>query len=210
MTDRPIIFSAPMVRALLDGRKTQTRRLAWKPHDRDTEDMRTRVVDGRRYIKTAWQSARPGDRLWVRETWAPLAALTHNDPGCTALAAGGFYRADRSAEDHEISKWTPAIHMPRWACRITLIVEAVKMERLQDISMVDAVAEGIARNPVQNWTWIDYPEGTSAAGWDDPRQSFRSLWSSLHGPEAWAANPEVVALTFRVVKANIDSLSGAA
>lgn len=164
--DRPVIFSALMVRALLEGRKTQTRRLATSP----------------------LAKMQPRDRLWVREAWAPLSALTHNDAGSTALIENGFYRADAGIVDGEISRWTPSIHMPRLASRLTLLVTEVRRERLGDITERDAEAEG-----------VDLAGRAITA-----RLAFAQLWNSLHGNGAWEADPEVVALTFKVAHANID------
>lgn len=170
--ERPIIFSAPMVRAILAGTKTQTRRLATSP----------------------LAKCRPGDRLWVRETWAgPILAVIDGDMGERIL-----YRATEPGwTDHKgrPPTWRPSIHMPRWASRITLEVTAVKVERLQDISEPDAKAEGVELTE-------DLPAGrTHHASY---RAAFSSLWNRLHWkdlrqPSAWDANPEVVAITFRRV-----------
>jgi hypothetical protein len=226
MTDRPIIFSAPMVRALLDGRKTQTRRLAWRYVDAPADNKLTITV------ASPWQRVQPGDRLWVRES--VRAEELSRPPAVRAATAkerqllhrtqvvelddldgadGVRYAADnawcriqntREAGDAwsklfhyrgrgtgQIGNLVPSIHMPRWASRITLHVETVRVERLQEISRGDAMAEGC---PFQNM----------AAG-PDPRDWFRDLWLSVHGPGAWEANPEVVALTFRVALTNIDA-----
>ncbi len=175
MTDRPIIMSGPMVRALLDGRKTMTRRLAWR---------RRRTTDGHpndSLAHSSWMRVRPGDRLWVRET-------TIRTPAGTDYAAT-TNRAHYGAGG-EIPK-TPAIHMPRLASRVTLIVTATKMERLQEISAEDAEAEGV-RCDMSSWTFVRH---------------FQDLWERLHGPGSWEANPEVVAISFRVVKANIDRMA---
>lgn len=201
MTDRPIIFSAPMVRALLEGRKTQTRRVMksikgeLKPGDLLIPNH---GVYRARYLK--------GDRLWVRESFTK----TQFDKP--------VYRADaRDSDgqrwssimpgdpDNEVL-WKPAIHMPRWASRMTLMVADVRFQRLQEIDGFDATTEGAQ--------WLD--EGRGAEKWGVPgavpfehpfpRDAFRALWSSIHGPEAWDANPWVVALTFDVIKQNIDQV----
>lgn len=174
MTERGIIFSAPMVRALLAGTKTQTRRLATSPL--------------RRCV--------PGDRLWVRETWAPYDAQ--------AVAAKDrsecFYRADDEARHDDDDRWTPSIHMPRWASRITLEVTAVRTEPLKEISEADARAEGVEEVSIRGNDWRDYTpmaRGCEALTLKSARESYRSLWDALHGPGGWDANPEVVALTFK-------------
>lgn len=202
MTDRPILFSAPMVRAILEGRKTQTRRVFVPPPpfaagDDITVQLATGSIAPRHKV---------GDRLWVREAWAPLAALTHGDPGVQALADRGFYRADNSTVEGEISRWRPSIHMPRWASRITLEVTGVKVERLQDISEADAIAEGIddvtaeiAPRDKSLRFWRRYRDG----GWngyvDCPIGSYASLWTEINGDGSWEANPWVVAIAFKRV-----------
>jgi hypothetical protein len=118
----------------------------------------------------------------------------------------------RATDNPNSYSWRPGIHMPRWASRLTLTVLDVRVQRLQDISEEDAIAEGIGSNPVQEGTWIDYPERTSAAGWSDPRKSFRSLWDSINGRRegaSWNDNPWVVALSFCVERKNIDAVERA-
>lgn len=199
--DRHIDFRAEQVRALIDGRKTMDRRLAVAACKLCGSKGGTCNGPHR---PSPWQKVKPGDRLYVRESFAILPRNCYALPKTQApdpdMAAYYMADFDRSGKPG----WNSSIHLPRWASRLTLIVEAVKIERLQDISEEDAKAEGIARNPVQQDTWIDYPEGTSAAGWASPVESFRSLWQSLHGHASWTANSEVAALTFRVVKGNID------
>ncbi|MCW2242211.1 hypothetical protein [Azospirillum canadense] len=198
--DLPIIFSAPMVRALLDGRKTQTRRIL-KPQpetflDEHGEalpigllhvegDPRPRVTIGRVVTLQEVRYA-VGDRLWVREAWANIA------PGI-------YYRATDERAAPAGTKWRPSIHMPRWASRITLVVEGVRVQQLQDISPDDAQAEGVQKCHL-NWS----ADGETFGG--TPRDAFSALWDSINGPSAWDANPAIVALTFRVIRTNIDSL----
>lgn len=209
MADRPIIFSGPMVRALLDGRKTQTRRVLNPQPQELPEGMLCKWhIPGKHvgFNMTDEQMHRLGhqfapyavcDRLYVREAWAPLDALTHNDPGTKALADRGFYRADESTVAGEIARWRPSIHMPRWASRLTLTVTEVRVQRLQDITRGEAMEEGC---PFPNM--VDGP---------DPRAWFRDLWNDLHdkgrGHTPWWENPWVVALTFTVQHGNIDQLS---
>ena len=125
MTDIPIIFSAPMVQALLDGRKTMTRRLAWEWREFPEIEQRLRR-------SSLWQRAKPGDRLWVRETWRD---------GAMAV----MYRADGNGG--ALATWRSPIHMRRKDSRITLVVTATKIEPLQKISHDDAVAEGVGIFP---------------------------------------------------------------
>ncbi|WP_459434809.1 hypothetical protein [Roseovarius sp.] len=186
MTDRPIIFSAPMVRALLEGRKTQTRRVL-KPAKYSFQNN-IRLPDGANAGEVALKFAL-GDRLWVRET----VARQETDQGV------GFqtYASDDS-EVWPLTKWyhqrktIPSIHMPRWASRLTLTVTDVRVQRLQEIDRGDAMEEGC-------------PHPNMASG-PDPRDWFCDLWNSLHGSDAWDANPWVVALTFTVHHCNIDHM----
>jgi hypothetical protein len=171
-----------MVRALLEGRKAQTRRLAWRSIADPADDKLTVSV------ATPWQRVQPGDRLWLREACMP------------AIDAGGAdyrYAADYDAAGYRsmaaLQKWRPSIHMPRWASRITLTVTDVRRQRLQDIDGIDALAEGITRE-----------EGVA------PWRVFLRLWNELHGEGAWQSNPEVVALTFTVALHNIDQQRSAA
>jgi hypothetical protein len=203
MTDRPIIFSAPMIRALLDGRKTQTRRILKPQPEHCVVDGKAlpiglmhvdgetlpRITVGRvitrqeiRFVARA--------RLWVRESWS------HSRDGVWSISdarlcgpAGAIYAAD----GHEHAKWFPSIHMPREFSRLTLIVESVKVERLQAMNHGDAMEEGC-------------PFPNMASG-ENPIDWFRALWTVIHGAGSWAANPFVAAISFRVVKANIDTLA---
>lgn len=150
MTDRPIIFSAPMVLALLAGRKTMTRRLAWR-RDQKWGDARPIVGSERDYmIPTTWQRVKSGDRLWVREN---LTRRRGNFLGIPQNVIEAHYAADDEdvVNEHEFNllPWwkgkggLPSIHMPRRVSRLTLVVTATKIERVQAISETDAKAEGV-------------------------------------------------------------------
>lgn len=162
------MFSGAMVCALLDGRKAQTRRLATSPL------AKTEV----------------GDVLWVRETFAkPFSGPN-----------GYIYRADGpefrslSAQAHQWgaeARWTPAIHMPRVACRLLLNVTGVRIEPLHVISEEDAAAEGVEQ---KIGGWRDYQDPTGA--FPSARDSYASLWASLHGESSWRSNPDVLVLSF--------------
>lgn len=210
MSDRPIIFSAPMVRALLDGRKTMTRRLAWRSAP-VAEGGVVRIEESK---PSPWQKVQPGDRLWVRENWQALSfgdyLPTNSTPADLRYAATGPLGGDD--KDVRGYPWRPSIHMPRWASRLTLIVEAVKVEPLHDISPDDAVAEGLwyCKEGDAAGFWFSGPEMAGEVWGDGSVECFERLWSSLHGPESWDANPEVVALTFRVIRENIDRIKDAA
>lgn len=203
MTDIPIIFSAPMVQALLSSRKTMTRRLAWRPARKgeSTAEGSRLTYEGANFVKqvtghfrpSPWRNVKVGDRLWVRENHR----LT--DCECTEACRGaGHVWYDASDEGYRNvanNKLRPSIHMPRWASRLTLVVTGTKVERLQDISKADVMAEGILDRD-------GAPMADVYAGWHEP---FAALWTRLHGKESWDENPEVVALSFSVVKANIDA-----
>lgn len=215
MTNRPIIFSAPMVRALLGGRKTMTRRLAWQGNGPTVivKDSEVRS-ESKGHRPSPWQKVAPGARLWVRETafYGPdneviFAADDNDDVQDVADDAAGRVPWRSSW------KQRPSIHMPRWASRLTLVVTTARIERLQDISEEDAIAEGIERatSAYMHAGWYDYEkerleDGTPGWMTTDPRRSFGSLWRWLHGAESWASNPEVVAISFAVHKCNIDNL----
>jgi hypothetical protein len=195
--DIPIIFSAAMVQALLAGRKTMTRRLATSP----------------------LRKARPGDRLWVRETWQLHSRAT--DFGCVVYRASINGSWTEAHEMVPVSKligkrlqpkpfqlgWRSPLHLFRELSRLTLTVTGTKIERLQDISEADAIAEGIEYNPrldpIGPCKWRVY--GKENTGTSSPQHSFETLWSTLHGSESWDANPEVVAPSFTVIKSNIDA-----
>lgn len=228
--DRPIIFSAPMVRALLDGRKTQTRRVLkpqpeWLSGAWYWTSPRYNNGDGARYFHTvdvsgvmpAWLRAlpyAPGDRLWVREGFMPapmeaVPAAPRPTRWNIAYAAGGqdevLAPAGYNPMLYNYERWSPSIHMPRWASRLTLHVTAVRVQRLQDISDADARAEGLER--IGTAWGIDGIKGSVAAY---ERTAFRVIWNALHGAGAWDANPWVAAITFTVERANIDALRPAA
>lgn len=201
MTDHPLLFRGPMVCAIIEDRKFETRRPAFRANGKPTrliEPVYDKQTDGVRWVPR-WKV---GDRVWVKETWAPeqydpnVASLA----GIEASSARPAYRASWTAEP--AYKWRPSIHMPRWASRLTLTVTRLKIERLQDISEADAVAEGVQ--------WTDVLEEGQPRTRHLARSAFCALYCSIHGKDAWAANPEVVAITFTVHKANIDALKKAA
>lgn len=232
MADRPIIFSAPMVRALLDGRKSQTRRVLRKEAALDAL-----AVFGPSFLLLRGNvdlvSYAPGDRLYVREAWAGwMCAPSLPGIGGTVRDTSVVYRADETDEEwgnllHDrrmirkahgdrqdaSGNWVvrPSIHMPRRLSRLTLIVTDVRVQRLQDISEADAVAEGARRGPSHDplftdlWTHDAAVDGVKL-WFFSARESFHTLWNSLHGPDAWAANPWVVAVSFTVHRCNIDQL----
>ncbi|GJD63788.1 hypothetical protein [Methylobacterium frigidaeris] len=220
MTDRPIIFSGPMVRALLADSKTQTRRVLKK------QDWPEGVV--RLYPhQTEGVPCLPGDRLWVREVvaagaccdlppaqWAP--SFWRREQGSPANRNGLWYAADGLSPDHPITdrgRWRPSIHMPRWASRLTLAVCEVRVERLHDITEQAASAEGVCHFVEQHsgsasWDGLSSADRTALVRqiYGSSLKAFQHLWETLHGPDSWAANPWVAAISFRVTPANIDTL----
>jgi len=198
MCERPILFSGPMVRAILAGQKTQTRR-AVSPQPsggvRSSPFCASGLEDGHgREIRSRY--GRPGDRLWVRESFDFLPTGGHDDPQACEIV----YWADGSTEPrsappdynpmiYSYQKIRPSIHMPRWASRITLEIVSVRVERLQAISEADARAEGAP------WAACGSPqEGSQKAG-------FARLWESINGDGSWAANPWVWVVEFRRIHA---------
>ena len=225
MKFRPILFSGPMVRALLDGSKTQTRR-ACKPANNanlcsvvEVPDPmeRGQVYNGSHFgdeegdVQFACPWGQPGNKLWVRETWAAPHAYDHLPPRLIPRDARIHYAA---TEERGGLLWHPSIHMPRWASRITLEITGVWVERLQDISEADAIAEGIERlpEPVIAGRWSGGNRftlkgmGTGACAgdvsWNAPTASelYQRLWESINGPGSWAANPWVWVVAFKRVK----------
>lgn len=201
MKERPIIFNAEMVRAILNGRKTQTRRaLNWKrqPYtemgERDDGSLWPWAEDGERGgdIWFSCPFGEVGDRLWVRETFMDLTGT--GIEATTGKFEGFAYRADTPAGSYGYEvrkeyglKWTPSLHMPRKACRILLEITAVRVERLNDISHEDAKAEGCC-----------YGRGGGVPDFAvTPADHFPTLWASIYGVENWRANPWVWVIEFR-------------
>jgi hypothetical protein len=204
--DRPILFNGDMVRAILDGRKTQTRRIVkpqpveWRP---GSWSWPAAFTTEKPYPWTlAWHEphrpksigtcpyGQPGDRLWVRETWRMVDSLNRI---C-------IYKADpRDAETQAFldaqKMWKPSIHMPRWASRLTLVIESVRVERLQDISEEDARVVGVECCAHGEYDF-DYGSMSSA------RANFRRLWSSVYGAESWERNDWVWVVEFRKAEAS--------
>lgn len=219
MADRPILFSAPMVRAILreiekpGAGKTQTRRILRDDHVYDdiaseaAEDFELRgwaTFSRGEELCAAKVPYVVGDRLWVRESLERA----------NGEAVG--YPADLTWLPNTPWEWKrdrlPSIHMPRRLSRITLIVTGVRVERLQDISRDDAIAEGlslVSDNIEQFWRW---PEPHHEQLWLSPVAAYQALWDRLNAARGygWEANPWVVVITFRPVLANIDSVEALA
>ena len=210
--ERPILFSAPMVRAILDGRKTQTRRAVthkwpylweepWYTTGKTIVDLPTqpgafmefrhRQQDAPCFegslasILVPCRYGKPGERLWVRETWAHDAASVEQCRAKYEDAMGGpcygpYYRATECAPD--TLRWIPSIHMPRWASRINLGITSVRVERLQDISRGDCMAEG-----------CPFPNMAES----DQKQWYADSWNSTHKADTWDKNPWVWVVEFK-------------
>ncbi len=205
MNEKPILFNSEMVNAILSGRKTQTRRIMGnQPAGQDLETVHVRHNDD---FNFQWYGnlgessyfpcplGKPGDQLWVRETFA--AGL------CTESTLA--YRATHKTEDleegwGETIKWTPSIHMPRWASRINLLITGVRVERLNDISEQDAISEGLECYVDDGVPYY----GPFNNGDCRPDVVFRGLWDSIYGQkegENWQANPWVWVINFERMEA---------
>ncbi|PXL91981.1 hypothetical protein DMS95_20190 [Klebsiella variicola] len=198
MKERGMIFNGEMVRAILDGRKTQTRRpIKWK---------QTRFTEiGEREDGSKWPWSEDaehacdfwhpcpfgavGDRIWVRETWNKYGGLL-------TYHADHDWIDDMRKETVCTAKWVPSIHMPRWASRILLEITDVRVERLNSISQEDAQAEGLE---LTGWrpTYSDPDSGGEVM---TPYDNFAELWSSIYGDESWQANPWVWVIEFKRVE----------
>ena len=196
----PILFSTEMVQAILDGRKTQTRRVVKSNGVIHTarkivfEDENWQGESGRK-IKCPY--GQPGDVLWLRETWSDCT----DRPDCPAYKAG----KDGWEAFHGDLKWKPSIHMPKAACRLFLRVKSVRVERLQDISTEDAMVEGIEFSSIR--TFPDYKDylvkSTKHAEVFhllNPRLSFQTLWQSINGEESWNSNPWMWVIEFERIE----------
>lgn len=240
MRERGMIFNADMVRAVLNGSKTQTRRIIQSaaknmqarghevishraPGDKWYGDyvysMRDRSGVWQDFTNEQFLAKCPfgvvGDRLWVRETFCPV-----NDDGEKWIDYRATPRYEQShpagwdcePKDPEALKWSPSIHMPRWASRITLEIIGVRVERLQSINEHDAIAEGLAEISKDGRVYkygipdLDGYPGTDDFGWPwhewerYPISAYSKLWRSIYGEESWQANPWVWVIEFKRVE----------
>jgi hypothetical protein len=202
-----------MVRALLEGRKTQTRRIL-KGSTEFKGPYNPAYLEAHRNAP-GWASicpyGKPGDRLWVRETFFAYATKVYSDAGMSESAPKAVYKADGGYLLNG-GKWKPSIFMPRWASRITLEVTEVRVQRLLDISEEDAIAEGLSC-VTKDGTLYKYgiPDrdglpGTDDDGWPwqewdiDPRIAYFKLWNKINGEGAAARNPWVWAVSLPEVQ----------
>jgi hypothetical protein len=248
-----MLFSQAMIRALLAGRKMQTRRLtgiadtskivdfvkvATDKRGRSVYEMKDRhgsfvsIPAGKNFV-TPHYSPRIGigDRVYVREAWRVSQKWDETAPrDLPKQKMTVFCEAGGSIANQKSGKWEPdfdyppfrpdwvgkfrqAMHQPRWASRLTLIVTDVRVERLNSISREDAVAEGLIRIPTAPRQAVEMGcdwgfEGDGRHG--SPVSAYAALWNHINGPDAWAANPLVVAYSFRAVMGNIDLIEKAA
>lgn len=203
MKERPSIFSAPMVRALLAGQKTQTRREAKDLIGFTATGQPIKVSSDGFPCEYICPHGQPGDRLWVREA-------THRRPMLNLLTGqplapeydGGAYTADGadvlSPAGFDVAWWysrkiCPALHMPRSASRITLEITGIRVERLQDISEADAEAEGASYAVSTDAGFEEHPLGTR-------REGFAAMWQKINGAGSWDANPWVWVVEFQPIE----------
>lgn len=229
--ERPILFSAPMVRAILDGRKTQTRRIVKPQPDMTLKGEPYWNVGG---LRTSWigrtephwgnnplmcKYGSVGDRLWVRETWARVNSEC--GPGFAYKADSEFIQPEFDGKDFgagpsfnyekypgnycmwytdlvggadasEGYRWTPSIHMPRWASRITLEIIGMRVERAHQITNADVLAEGISQSRIDKWRKWLHPN-------DVHGHAFGELWDCINGKGSWSENPWVWVVEFKKV-----------
>lgn len=192
--EKPIIFSTESVRAILEGRKTQTRRVVFKDGDDINHNpwwcSGSHWQDGDELMKCPWKK---GQRLWVRETWAEDTPEPKEAYPCDLEVV---YRADGDCQD---MWWRSPIHMPRWASRITLEVTEVRVERLQKIGKDgrkshDVLAEGVTRQEIDHQQKFFHPD-------DSPAIAFAAKWNAINGKKhPWASNPWVWVIAFKRIK----------
>ncbi|WP_213239605.1 morphogenetic protein [Citrobacter braakii] len=212
MTERPMIFNSEMVRAILDGRKTQTRRPIKFPFkDRNLgcelsgNELAGELSSGN-YLNSPF--GKPSDRIWVRETFqGPLFDFDQMDAYCKDSAPFEkaqfcVYKADGKpapeffdADDNLHCCWRPSIHMPRWASRILLEIIDIRVERLNAIRQADAIAEGAPpSHPSIDCVSREYGFPDFSRSW------FGQTWQHIYGEESWQANPWVWVVEFKRVK----------
>ena len=215
MKERPILFSAPMVRAILDSRKTQTRRIinpqpyidgmgnfCWNGENFGQDfngpciQAIASPIPSSKTKRVRCPYGKPGDRLWVRETFK------QHDEVISYKADGTWitdFQHTGGINPHENITWIPSIHMPRNASRILLEITGVRVERLQDISEEDAIAEGCIKFPFEDdhaYTFYD----DDKTGHATHTGAYRKLWESLNGTGSWDLNPWVWVVEFRTLE----------
>ncbi|TCU34042.1 hypothetical protein [Rhizobium azibense] len=236
MADKFISYSSPMVRALLEDRKTNTRR-ALTPQPDWIEEVQKTIVHGLVWPigSLGQQCGAPikkprievGDRLWVKEDWRTFVSLDglkpsevwskNQDRGAgIAYEAGGGLAISKGGKDYHYSherdemppfgKLRKSRFMPKWASRLTLIVSEVLVQRLEDISEADAIAEGVERDR-DGWKQYGTVTLDPSAVWATAKDAYHDLWDSINGVGAWDDNPWVATYKFSVIKENIDRIA---
>jgi hypothetical protein len=225
--EKPIIFSTPMVRALLEGRKTQTRRIVkltefglsdtpgYKYHFRDKRFLWNDVNEN---LFTKFAPYRVGDHLWVRETYALPWAVDNVKPSeFLQEAILNFiaekliwYKADKCEplkENPTVAekvqgrgKWRPSIFMLKELSRLCLEVTNVRVERLQDISREDAIVEGLQRVDLGPAEYGFHDKKNNPKFWSNPVHAYSALWESINGNGSWHQNPWVFVIEFKILK----------
>ena len=213
MTEKPILFSAPMVRAILEGRKTQTRRVIKPQPEKDLDPMTVIAAWDAGFIDVKCPYGKTGDRLWVRERfivtgfsegWEEVkeSGFEFESASCQVkyianecfrdieeLTVGGCANEIEQARRAYLSGRGPSIHMPRWASRITLEITDIRVERLQDITQADACAEGVLLKSLEACDSFN----------TTPERQFCKLWKDINGPESWDKNPFVWVIEFKKI-----------
>jgi hypothetical protein len=210
MTDRPILFSKPMVQALLAGTKTQTRRVGDRP--------RIEVGD-RLWVREAWRAPKTLDVLRPRDMEPRKSTILFEAGGSIANQdfKGDWRPSAWPADGPDVVQWAgrkrQSLHLPRWASRITLTVTKVRVQRLHDMSDIDAECEGVewVRSAVPFY-FVPYiwPRSITEVGVDEPNTlphavlCYAKLWDHINGAGAWEKNPLITAYTFEFMLGNID------
>jgi hypothetical protein len=212
MKERPILFSGSMVTAILDGRKTQTRRvIKHQPYDNGLWPRGT--PPGASELDCPY--GKPGDRLWVRETWADMTAC-YSDPVEGESPLNVAFKADDSVWNVYgkavyleqlgqaglyVDKWKPSIHMHRQSSRITLEITGVRVERLNDISEGDAIAEGITWLNGATAGHLTRAEVQTLEGKFIHQKGFANIWNFVNGKKhPWSSNPWVWVVEFKRIE----------
>lgn len=228
MKERPILFSGPMVRAIREGRKTQTRRivkpqpfidpkrgLTWEPrgHAPNKPSYVERNVNwnpiSNAMMDFGCPQGQPGDWIWVRETWRTTDSLDHCKPSDLRPGAPVEYRAGghnvngfQGEPMTGMGRWRPSIFMSKWMSRIILEIVSVRVEMLQDIGDEDAEAEGINRiaHGRSGYYYSAFRNEPGPDNWCHAVPAYKELWESINGPGSWDQNPWVWVIEFKEAK----------
>lgn len=205
----PMLFNDEMVRAIVDGRKTQTRRLVKAKHLPFIENLLDGLLDGK-WNQRPLPYGKQGDLIYVRETFGEWPAADSDRREDSII-----YRATDDDWECRMFNWRPSIHMPRWASRLTLKIKSIRIERLQDISEEDAKAEGVSPNCVlkdhsecgdHHGEYIRY---ANPMDWDcgpaySATESFQTLWEAINGLGSWNENPWLWVIEYEPIMQNVD------